>query len=71
MKLWKKKVPPTPVKEPRRVTVGDVITYHEEKDTCYMCHEKVWERHCFRHPYNPHNERAYKSVVEREEQEKK
>lgn len=50
--------------EPRRVTVSDVIQYHEEKDTCDMCERGEWD--CPQHPFNPHNgPRPISAVVDK------
>lgn len=51
MKLWKKKPPPPKVEQPRRVTIGDVIQYHEDRDTCSDCKDE--ELGCVQHPYQP------------------
>lgn len=49
MRFWKKKAPTPKDDPPRRITVGDVLEYHAEKDACDMCRDEEWG--CPRHPY--------------------
>jgi hypothetical protein len=49
------------MKEPKRVTISDVIQYHNDKDACDMCERGEWD--CPQHPFTPHNEQRSTSAV--------